>query len=232
MIIPSTKPLLAHAVALEWAHLRTSQDALKGHLTPLTQLCSRVIDMAAAEVEGDFTIRNDIVNILIRYLNTDTLLCWEPTPPQNQIPEGTKTLRQQQMEAAAPILAFLTTRVWPGATIVPADGDKGILPAGQPAETKAMVMEWMRSLDPWRLVGLERTILAGKSLLVGARLVSEWSGLGEGDWGVKQACEAASIEVRHQTQQWGEVEDTHDVEKEDIQRQIGAAWLLIVGDAA
>lgn len=247
LLIPLRKPLLAHAIALEWTHLRSAKEIQNGHLIPLTQLAARVIDIAATEEKekveeeeevegkdaasrGSSAEREAIIQTLIRYLDTDTLLCWAPTPPAHTTEPGKKTLRQMQIEAYRPLSSWLTTRLWPGVDLRPDDGDHGIGGAGQPRATREMVMNWMRSLDLWRLVGLERTTLASKSLLVGARLVSEWDPVigGKGAWGVREACEAASIEVRWQTRQWGEVEDTHDVEKEDLGRQVGASWLMIV----
>jgi len=38
-----------------------------------------------------------------------------------------------------------------------------------------------------------------------------------------------SVEVVWQTGRWGEVEDTHDVEKEDVRRQLASAVLLVTG---
>jgi ATP synthase F1 complex assembly factor 2 len=35
------------------------------------------------------------------------------------------------------------------------------------------------------------------------------------------------LEVLHQTEQWGEVEDTHDVDNADIRRQLGTVVLLV-----
>ena len=98
----------------------------------------------------------------------------------------------------------------------------------------------MAGLPAWELVGLERAVLAGKSLCVAARLVGEWSeylnggGRGEerergGLFGVEEACEACSLEVRWQTGRWGEVEDTHDVEREDLRRQFGSVVLVVGG---
>ena len=106
----------------------------------------------------------------------------------------------------------------------------------------------MAGLPAWELVGLERAVLAGKSLCVGARLVCEWSesmrismgssvggepesGRSEGmeRFGIEQAAEACSLEVRWQTGRWGEVEDTHDVEKEDLRRQFGSVILVVSG---
>jgi ATP synthase F1 complex assembly factor 2 len=92
---------------------------------------------------------------------------------------------------------------------------------------------------------LETAVLASKSFLVGARVVVEWSeggaGVGgrrvvegaderqTGRFGVEEAARAASLEVEWQTGQWGEVEDTHDVEKEDVRRQLGSVVLLVSG---
>lgn len=48
-------------------------------------------------------------------------------------------------------------------------------------------------------------------------------------FGIEQAAEACSLEVSWQTQKWGEVEDTHDVEKEDLRRQFGSVVLVVGG---
>lgn len=97
----------------------------------------------------------------------------------------------------------------------------------------------MLSLSPWALAGLERATLAGKSLLIGARLVAEWGqgfeglrqqkGTGGERFGIENAVEACSVELRWQTGKWGEVEDTHDVEREDLRRQFGGVVILVGG---
>lgn len=101
----------------------------------------------------------------------------------------------------------------------------------------------MAGLPAWELAGLERAVLAGKSLCVAARLVVEWSeafyGMrqlvaemgkkGTERFGIEQAAEACSLEVAWQTGEWGEVEDTHDVEKEDLRRQFGSVILVVGG---
>jgi len=197
----------------------------------LTQLASRAIDMAAAEAKDDFSTRSDSVLNLIRYLDTDTVLCWAPTTPEHLREPGRPQLRDQQIAAAKPMLDYLSTRVWPGLEIWPVDGDvMGIAGRGQPVETREAMMGWMRALDVWKFVGFERVVHATKSFVIGIRMVAEWSQHGDGKWGIEEAAEAASIEVAFQTRQWGEVEDTHDVEKEDSRRQLGAGWLMIVGE--
>lgn len=88
---------------------------------------------------------------------------------------------------------------------------------------------------------MERAVLAGKSLCVAARLIVEWSKVFNGPgsslsdrisekrFGIEDAAEACSLEVRWQTGRWGEVEDSHDVEREDLKRQFGSAVLLVGG---
>ena len=246
--IPHSKPQLATAIALEWDLITSAADALRSHLIPLTSIASRAESLVAEDKQaaseghtfkGEGT-RYDIVNNLLRYLDTDTLLCWAPErKSDSKAEEESKSLRDTQIEVAKPILSFLTQNVWPGVELIPSLADGSILPKSQPASTRAVVRGWMAGLPAWELVGLERAVLAGKSLCVGARLVSEWSdelrmgvgeGKGEGDrFGIEQAAKACSLEVEWQTGMWGEVEDTHDVDKEDLRRQLGSVVLLVSG---
>ena len=279
LLIPPSKPHLATAIALEWDSLTSAQQALKPHLIPLTSLASRAHSLALEDADNarrgfDILggagqgIRYEIVNTLLRYLDTDTLLCWAPAfkseeklPPdltshgqsnattptsdEHQGPSG-ESLRDLQIRTATPILAYLTTHLWAGIELHPVLDDGSILPKSQPAATRAVIKGWMAGLPAWELVGLERAVLAGKSLCVGARLVGEWgenigyggSGIdggavrgqqGGGRFGIPQAAEACSLEVRWQTGRWGEVEDTHDVEREDLGMQFGSVVVLVSG---
>lgn len=179
--------------------------------------------------------------MLMRYLDTDSLLCWAPPPPDPDDP----SLRELQERTAGEIIGHLSTHVWPGVEIEPVLDEKSIMPQGQKAGVREIIQGWVMGLDAWELVALERACLAGKSLLGGVRLVVEWSegaagragreiaaaqGLGDKRlFGVEEAARAASLEVDWQTRKWGEVEDTHDVEKEDLRRQLGSAVLLVSG---
>lgn len=231
LLIPKSKPFLAHGIALEWAHLRSAADALKPHRIPLTQLAWRAIDMAAAEACHDFQTRSDAVLNLVRYLDTDTVLCWAPSTPEHLREHGRPQLRDQQVASAKRLLNYLGTRLWPGLDIWAVDGDvAGISGRRQPAATREALLCWMHALDVWKFVGFERVVHATKSFVIGARLLDEWGEHGDASWGIEEAAAAASIEVAFQTRQWGEVEDTHDVEKEDLRRQLGAGWLMMVGE--
>lgn len=251
--IPRSKPHLATAIALEWDLLTSAAQALKSHLIPLTSTTARAVDIAMQDA-GDISgkAREEIVTTLMRYLDTDTLLCWAPKrsiydPRMEELIrheadkkiDGTKRegLRDQQVRVAREIISFLTEKVWPGVKIEPVLEGDSIIPAKQPQETKDVIRGWVSGLPAWELAGLERAVLAGKSLCVGARLVVEWSeafcdihGKRQGPkFGIDEACHACSMEVRWQTGMWGEVEDTHDVEKEDLKQQMGSVVLLVSG---
>ncbi|KAH8662316.1 hypothetical protein BX600DRAFT_466146 [Xylariales sp. PMI_506] len=233
--VPLSKPLLAAALAHEWDMLVSAQQATKQHLIPLTSLVCRALDIAEDDAAGS-RIRATIVKTVMRYLDTDSLLCWAPPPRLHDAVEGEETLRDRQKRTAEEIVGFLTARVWPGVEIEPVLDGETIMPRGQSPATRQIVEGWVAGLGPWDLAGLERGVLAGKGLLGAVRLLVEWSEgfasttASEGrTFGVEEAAKAASLEVDWQIGNWGEVEDTHDVEKEDLRRQLGSLVLLVSG---
>lgn len=271
--VPLSKPNLAHAIAIEWDMLNSAQEALKNHKIPMTSIISRAQDIEEADrIQGpDNDTRQSIVSTMMRYLDTDTLLCWAPERSSVEAafrPEAQtssedppkKSLRELQMDMAKPIIAFLTSSIWPGVSIVPTLDPDSIIPVQQSEVTRSIISGWISGLPAYDLAALERAVLATKSLLVGARLVVEWSEAfrhlqpasesqkvetisiasggqtsidttppKESRFGIESAAKAASLEVAWQTGMWGEVEDTHDVEKEDVRRQLGSALLLVSG---
>ncbi|ROW13698.1 hypothetical protein VPNG_04519 [Cytospora leucostoma] len=258
--IPLSKPYLAHALALEWDLITSAKQATQQHLIPLTSLICRAIDIASDDAAHNHRpaspssstlppIRNAVVTTLLRYLDTDSLLCWAPSPTDPP-PPGELTLREVQARTAAEVIGHLSAHVWPGVEIEPVLDDSSFLPKSQAPGVREVIQGWVAGLDAWELVGLERATLAGKSLLGAARLVVEWSegsaGLknlnpvvsaggkqqGQPRFGVEEAARAASLEVDWQTRKWGEVEDTHDVEKEDVRRQLGSVVLLVSGSGS
>ena len=211
---------------------------MRHHLIPLTSLTSRALDLADEGADGP--LRTALVNTLMRYLDTDSLLCWAPEPVPD--PPGYEThvgrvesLRSIQMRTALPIIQFLTEKVWPGVEIVPVLEEGSIMPIPQPQNTQDVIRGWVMGLPAWELAGLERAVLAGKGLIGAVRLVVEWSaefeGIGERRCGVEEAAKAMSLEVDWQTGMWGAVEDTHDVEREDVRRQLGSVVLLVSAES-
>ena len=236
LTVPASRPHLAAAIALEWDLLVSAQQALKHHLIPLTSLLSRAQDIQDQDEKLEGSTRPEIVDMVMRYLDTDTILCWAPqTSASDGADGGRASLRDEQIRAAQPIISFLTTHVWPGAEIRAVTDSDSIVPASQPQMTRDIVRGWGTGLPAYELAGLERAVLAGKGLLGAARLVAEWSPLyghlrasdGSSRFGVDEAAHAASVELTWQTGVWGEVEDTHDVQKEDLRRQLGSVILLV-----
>lgn len=255
--MPLSKPYLAHALALEWDLLTSAQQATKNHLIPLTSLVCRALDIADDDAKhrgggggsGFAPIRTAVTDVLMRYLDTDSLLCWAPLQADPLASDQTP-LRELQERTAGEVIGYLSTHVWPGVEIEPVLDEGMLLPREQKPGVREVIQGWVMGLDAWDLAGLERAALAGKSLLGAARLVAEWSEGsagragrdpshgGETDknrkriFGVEEAAKAASLEVDWQTGKWGEVEDTHDVEKEDLRRQLGSTVLLVSGNGA
>jgi ATP synthase F1 complex assembly factor 2 len=240
--LPASKPNLAFAIALEWDNLTSSQQATKQHLIPLTSLVCRALDIekddALGTAGGSEKIRNQITTTVMRYLDTDSLLCWAPPAGQYDLRnEAGESLRDVQKRTTTEIVSFMTTHVWPGITIEPVLDDNAIMPRKQAHGVREVVQGWVSELGAWEIAGLERAVLAGKSLIAAARFVTEWSEgsfgrpdlSGDVHFGVDEAARTVNLEVDWQAQQWGEVEDTHDVNNEDLRRQLGSVVLLVSG---
>lgn len=240
--LPASKPNLAFALALEWDSMTSSQQATRQHMIPLTSLVCRALDIADDDATAGSTAstaRKSIATTVMAYLDTDSLLCWAPPAGRHdrRDAEG-RTLREVQKQTAEETISYLTTHLWPGIRIEPVLDGHSILPRRQDPGVREVVQAWVERLNAWDLAGLERAVLAGKSLAVAARLVAEWSehatdpvpATAESPFGVEEAAQATSLEVDWQTGQWGEVEDTHDVNKEDVRRQLGSVILLVSGN--
>ncbi|EGX96130.1 mitochondrial molecular chaperone [Cordyceps militaris CM01] len=242
--VPLSKPTLAAALAIEWDLLTSAQQATQQHLIPLTSLVCRALDIAAEDAAAATTgvaaaTRTAIANSVLRYLDTDSLLCWAPPAgARDLLNDAGESLRDVQKRAAEDTVGFLTTHVWPGITIKPVLDGHSIFPASQDEGVREVVQGWVLGLSAWELAGLERAVLAGKSLVTAARFIAEWSdgpaGLRdaatrETRFGAEEAARATSLEVDWQTSNWGEVEDTHDVNREDVRRQLGSVVLLVSG---
>lgn len=86
--------------------------------------------------------------------------------------------------------------------------------------------------DEWDLAALERIIRSSKSFLIGLRLLESTKAGKEAEFGVKEAAEAAEVEVKSQTERWGEVEDTHDVDHADLRKTLGSVACAVVTDSS
>lgn len=183
LALPKRKAHLAQLIAHEWNLLTSTAQATRAYLLPITSLASRVIDLPHT---GNYEkARNDIVDMCMKYLDTDTLLCLHPPPNMYMVSEhvgedgrdGENTLRGRQLKVLADTLTWIEGNVFPGIVIHPLDTAQGFLATTpQPQVTKDRIRRWIEERDDWELVGLERCVVSAKSLLVGIRLVAGWGG--------------------------------------------------------
>ncbi|KAA8916551.1 hypothetical protein TRICI_001305 [Trichomonascus ciferrii] len=202
LVVPSST--VAHLLAQEWSVITSLK--IKPHSLPLTSLAARAIDLQDSPNE-----RRDVVEYLMPYLDTDTLLVFAPSDDC----EG--TLRMAQENQYRPVINraedFWKVRLnW-------LDGDTMLFGNTQTEETKAIVREWIEGLNPWQFAALERATITAKSLIAGLLVLNR-------SHTVDQIADLVNLEIIHQTKLWGEVEDTHDVNHADLRRYLGSAYVV------
>ena len=100
----------------------------------------------------------------------------------------------------------------------------------QSQEVKDAAMNYMDSLSPWDLAVFEKTVLTTKSFICGILLMESMTKKSTHKELVKSLDEIirlATLETIFQVERWGEVEDTHDVDKRDIHRKISSAAIAV-----
>lgn len=231
--VSKNRQFLALMLHHEWSGLRNL--SIKPHSLPLTSVVSRCIDLEmvsksgvnpelVAKVGGD---RKSISNNLLRYLDTDTLLCFSP------IAECDGALRKSQNRIYLPIIcaveAFLTQYSQSQIKLKILDADlHGLRGNSQDQSTLLAARNYLDSLSIWDFVVFEKTVLTTKSFLCAILLLQNKTSTPSNDMVVtmEELAHAATLEITYQVAQWGEVEDTHDVDKRDIRRNINAAAIV------
>ncbi|KAI9150909.1 ATP synthase mitochondrial F1 complex assembly factor 2 [Blastocladiella emersonii ATCC 22665] len=194
--IPKTHPHLAHLVSAEW---ESQKNLLKAYSLPLTSMIVRSRDDLADEVT-----RKDAIDKLMKFLQTDATCYHQEFPDE---------LVNLQNAHWVPVIEWARSRF--GVEILTT---QSLLGVRQPAETVATLRAHVETYTPLQLAAFERAVLTSKSFLVGLALL-------ERAITAKQASAAASVEVEAQIARWGEVEDAHDVDREDLQRLLASVAL-------
>jgi ATP synthase F1 complex assembly factor 2 len=140
--------------------------------------------LGAAE---DPSIRPQVIDKLMTYLDTDTICFHE------DFPDALVKLQDQYWQ---PILQWIEKQY--GVELKVTDG---IFQVKQPQETKETLRKMVENMDSLELAALERAVISSKSFLIGLALVKR--GIT-----VEQAAQAAHVEVNSQIDRWGEVEDS------------------------
>jgi len=198
LVIPKDRRLMAVLIANEWEN---QEEVLKQHALPVTSLASRAIDSLGGPV------RHGVIESLLPFLDTDTICFWDERP---------NALVRMQKEHWDPLFAW--TKDEHGIELARADG---FAPARQSQETKERMKSVLEGMDQWELAAFERAVQASKSFVIALALC-------RGRLTADEAAQASHVEVRSQIETWGEVEDTHDVDYQDIRRALGSVACALI----
>lgn len=221
--LPRSKERLAMMLAAEWNSLHTA--TIRHYSLPLTSLCSRALDFWAVRA-GDSAAKaaeRDATRCkFLRYLDTDATLIYSPAHEYNG-----RLLEAQKREWGA-------LRTWAqdllGTPVSAQEDSEFFTRHEQSAECRAAALHWLEQLNPWEMTAFERILMTTKSFLLAARMVAEAN---EPDGiQVEEAARLADLETRFQTERWGEVEDTHDVNHADMRRQLASSKLVLIDQRA
>ncbi|CAD6571992.1 MAG: ATP synthase complex assembly protein atp12 [Cyphobasidiales sp. Tagirdzhanova-0007] len=199
LALPKNKMTAAMVIAHEWD---SQENLLKPHSLPLTSLASR-----ALEGMSDPSVRSEVIEALTRYLHTDTVVFHESTTP---------ALTKLQKDHWVPLIDWVNKRY---NTKVEIAGE-GQLFIRQSPETVEALQKPIRGYDAFTLAAFERAVMASKSYIIAL-------GLLEGQLSADAAAQAAHVEVQSQIERWGEVEDTHDVDHQDVRVRLGSAAIIM-----
>lgn len=255
LALPKSKRQLAHLIAHEWSNLpdlkiKTTNLPLTSIAARSIDLDEANKPQADEEIQTKVGNVEDIMVNLLRYFDTDTCLIFATKDEY----EG--KFRKMQDELYLPLIKeyeeYFTAYARKHTNFLP-DGEivkitfldcetDGLRGNKQSLLVQNVVYHWMKKLPISDLVALEKAILTSKSFLCGVTLlrsnvsdpqlqseIYQVNKSGPEEYYFKTAeeiIELGNLETIFQTAEWGEVEDTHDVDKEDWLRNITSAALL------
>ncbi|KAI9190595.1 uncharacterized protein BJ171DRAFT_557705 [Polychytrium aggregatum] len=194
VVIPRNKHLLAYLVAGEW---ESQEKNLKSYSLPLTSLVVRSIDSFS-----DPSIRQGVIDNLLRYCHTDSVCYFQDYPD---------SFVKAQNQYWRTVVQWVETEY--NVKVTTTDG---IMSARQSPDTVAQLRSIIEGFDNLSLAAFERAVLHSKSFFLALALLSRKI---DCDF----AARAARLEVWEQIRLWGEVEDSHDLDEQEMKRQLGAA---------
>lgn len=254
--LPADKKQLAYLISHEWDNLvdlkiKPNTLPLTSMASRATDLESvhgaETVDPNLVTKVGDL---QDIKIDMLRYLDTDTCLIF------TTLEEYEGRLRQRQEELYRPLIAEYEdyfTEYARRNNLLPEEDYKvkleyldcetdGLRGNRQSLTTQNIVLLWLDQLPIYDLVALEKAILSSKSFLCGVSILRtnvsdrtrqaelyQANKNSEADYfrkSVPELVEMGNLETIFQTLEWGEVEDTHDVDNADWLRNLLACALV------
>ncbi|KAG0175724.1 ATP synthase complex assembly protein atp12 [Apophysomyces sp. BC1034] len=202
--LPLNQHQMALLTAAEWD---AQTQSLKMHTLPLTSILARSLDAFNPTTAEDPTVQKEVVEKLMTYFDTDAICYHEDFP---------EALTELQDAHWKPLIE------WASKTYdVQINTTTSIFAVTQPKETRRKLQDLVEEMDALELAAFERAVMSSKSFLIGLALVKKAVS-------VEQAAQAAHVEVNAQIDRWGEVEDSHDVEREYIRQTLGSVACAVM----
>ncbi|KAK0408817.1 hypothetical protein QR680_004178 [Steinernema hermaphroditum] len=188
---------LAHAIAHEWNSQKECIDRTHMRLTGLT----------FTALDNPFEqSKETLVQSIIEYLDTDTILTFADQP------ERLVALQEQKW---SPVIEWANKEyqmdIRPTRSII--EG------AYITEESRARLENYLMSQPFWTLIGLQYAVEAVKSVLITLAAASH-------SIGADQGAELARLEQIFQTEIWGNVEWSHDIEHLELTSRLSSAVLF------
>lgn len=256
LAIPERKEQLALLVAHEWDNLLDMKiKPTNLPLTSLTSRAVDLSSVFETEnPDPNLVIKigdlQDVKHDLLKYLDTDTCLIFATEDEY----EGKLRKRQKELyNALIEEYNSFFTEFGRQNGLLPSENHKvqlqtldcetdGLRGNSQTAEDRAIVLGWLDHLPLFDLVALEKAILTSKSFLCGVTILrsnatdeatkkaiyqpNKASELEYYFKDIEEITELGNLETIFQTEEWGEVEDTHDVDQAEWGRSLTAAALV------
>ncbi|KAG0200687.1 ATP synthase complex assembly protein atp12 [Mortierella sp. GBA30] len=201
LTLPKDQKHLALMIAGEW---HGQKALLKSHSLPMTSLVARAIDGFIGNEQG----RKETLDRLIKFLDTDSI-CYQQAFPHSIV--------KAQEKHWDPILKWVKDEYRLDIKV-----SQGIAYVQQDDDVKQKLRDIVNCMTDIELSAFERATLTAKSFLIGLAVVKR-------HLSVEDAWKAAQLEVLDQIDRWGEVEDSHDVDREFIKSQLASARLANIG---
>ncbi|XP_076030580.1 ATP synthase mitochondrial F1 complex assembly factor 2 homolog l(2)k14505 [Oratosquilla oratoria] len=188
---------LALAISNEWA-------SVQGNITPtwmhLTSLANTVIDNPNHETKWD------TVGKTMEFLDTDTIMYRD---------DSSDDIIQVQNREWDPVMEWFNNRF--EVNLKPGFGICGV---EIPPEMQEPIRKYLLSYNIWAVNGFFYGVEALKSVVLTIAAA-------ERKLSIEQAVNLSRLEIDYQTQRWGSVEWSHDLEMLDQQSKFAAAVLFI-----
>lgn len=188
---------LALAVAMEW---QAQTKMLQPHTMPLMKLATTSIDQIPS-------IRPTMHSSMLRTMETD-VACMRADP------EEEPALHTKEAAAYDALLDWLAE-------------EEGIklnqstsLTVEHPESARPRANVLLNSLDGWTISALDMLSGSCKSFVLAIAVL-------RGRISAEDACKAARVAEQHQTEEWGEVEAGHDLDRADLQVRVSAASIFL-----